>query len=133
MQKMGYFIRDNNNCFPWGFGLSVKNMDGTGTCWDYIADRNINYGYSSKLQAETQLKKFEELQEIAQIPNLSWEIIYTNYREYPRIKDAKVLIMHQDIPKGCATKHRKSVAGIIQKYNAIFKGIEIEWRRGKAV
>ena len=126
-KNTGYVIRDNNGFFPVRLGLSVKE-DGKEVCWDYTAIRNADRWHCDKNQAEAQIQKLHELNEIAGIKELTWELVYANPEDFPRVQNAGVFMIEQDIPRGWITKHRKGFAEISRTYKAIFNEIEMQRR-----
>jgi len=133
--KFGYFIRDSFGCFGGTVGLSIKNLDGTGIEWDYIASRNADRWHGDKNLALAEIQMLEELNAFAQIPGLSWELVYANRKDFPVYpKDnglPSLLFLHKDIPVGFITKHRKAVREIWKRYKTIFSEIEIIFREKK--
>lgn len=132
-EKFGYFIKDSFNCFGGRLCLSVKNLDGSGLEWNYFATRNADHWYLDKNRAIIEIQKMQELNAIACIEGLSWELVYADQRDFPRIKNNACLIISQDIPSGFKGKHKKAAREIEKKYRAIFKGIAAAWREGLAI
>ena len=126
-ERMGYFIKDSFNCFGGTLGLSIKNMDGTGLEWSYIASRNADRWHGNKDLALAEIQRLEELNVIAGIEGLTWELIYANRKEFPNVDD-KLMIINKDIPFRCIGRHKKAEREIRKKYKTIFAEIERDFR-----
>jgi len=128
MQEIkGYFIKDSFNCFGVSLGLSVKNMDGSGLEWTYVASKNADKWHGNKNLALAEIQRLEELNAIAGIEGLAWELVYASRKEFPNIDD-KSLILNNDIPVGCIGKHKKAEREVRKKYKTIFSDIERDFR-----
>jgi len=129
---MHYIIKDSLNCFGGSLGLSVKNMDGSGIEWTYVANRNVCSWHNNKNLALAEIQRLEELNEIAHIPYLSWELVCADRADFPYIeredKLPSLMILNKDIPKGYIGKHKKAEREIRRKYKTIFAEIERDYR-----
>lgn len=129
-EKFGYVIKDSFGGFGGKLGLSVKKMDGTGIEWLYVSSKNADRWHGDKNRAEARIKMLEEINVIAQIPGLTWELIYADPKElFDPKKDFDIFILKHDILKGFIGKHRKAVNDISKKYKTIFKEISAAWRK----
>ncbi len=127
MSGIGYVIRDNNGNFPWRLGLSRKE-ESNQTCWDYVTSlKHANTGHGNLKLAEATVQRLQELNSVAQIPGLSWEIVEDNDFVKP-IEQNEIKCFEHDIPEGHVTNHRKAVKEICKKYKTIFREIEMKWR-----
>lgn len=131
-----YVIKDSLGGYAGSLRLAVKNLDGTGLEWNYRAFKNVDRGYLDKELALVEIKKLEELNKVAQIPNLSWELAYIDIFSIPKIKNEGMyprFYIEKDIPSGCKGKHKKAVREIHKKYKDLFKEIEKEYQKKQAV
>jgi len=78
-----YVIKDSLGGYGGNLRLQVKNMDGSGVEWCYVANKIADRWHGNKNLALAEIKQLEELNEIAQIPNLSWELVYANHKDFP--------------------------------------------------
>ena len=132
-ERKSYFIKDNFGCFSGSLGLSVKNMDGTGLEWLYVASKNADSCHANKDLAIAEIERLKELNEIAGIEGLTWELVYTNRKEFPYIeredKLPNLLILNNDVPVGCIGKHKKAEKDIRKKYKPIFAEFNTKIKR----
>lgn len=130
--QFGYFIVDSFGNIGGQLGLSVRNLDGSGTEWCYIAHKNASTWHTCKSLAYAEVEKLQALNEIAQIPGLNWQVVYANKNDFPEYHREcfgfDSVIINHDIPQGQISKFRKAVNLIKKKYNPIFRGIEKDFR-----
>ncbi|MDD4780336.1 MAG: hypothetical protein PHT02_07010 [Tissierellia bacterium] len=137
MQKehWGYVIKDSFGGYNGHLRL-VRNEEKTRITWGYVAFKNVFQGYGNKVLALAEIEKLKELNQIAQIPNLTWELVYTDVFSIPQIGDnlySRLEEVEYDIPFGRISETRKAAKEIWKKYKTIFADIEKEWRAKKAV
>ncbi|SHK41775.1 hypothetical protein [Desulforamulus aeronauticus] len=132
-EHFGYFIVDSFGCIGGSLRTTVKNLDGSETEWCYTANRNATQWHNSKELALAEIEQLKELNEVAQIPGLSWELVYANRNDFPVYPTENQLpnlfILSHDIPKGCISKHKKIERAIRKKYKPIFVKIAKEFVR----
>jgi|GEM_PF-3227166 len=111
----GYYIKDT--LFGGYDGsLSIIQWLGEKPQWSYMSSKGAErwYGYGHQAGAEKQIEKLRELNTIANIEGLDWEIVFANTNDifFNVLKEGKVKMgdyyhFHQDIPKGKITIHKR--------------------------
>jgi hypothetical protein len=139
----GYYIVDNYGCFAGQLFLSPKDFDTKELDWTYMASRNADRWHGDKNRAETEVKKLYELNKIAGIEGLSWEVKYLNRNDIPDVlakydkwidkHNNSHLFINKDIPKGKKTEHRKLSSDVHKKFKEILNQIGEAFRAGKEV
>jgi hypothetical protein len=110
----GFFICDNLGGFDGELFLSKSMQDGS-TIWDYWSSRCANSFHTNIETAKKQIAKLQELNSVAGIKDLTWEIKFANLKEMPH-GNLNTLLIEKTIPWGMVGKHRKLVKEINEKY-----------------
>ena len=130
-EHFGWFIVDSFGYIGGSLRTTIKNMDSSGTEWMYVASKNAAQWHNSKELALAEIQRLEELNAIAQIHRLSWQLIYARQSDFPvyltENRLPNLFILSHDIPKGCVNKHKKSERAIRKKYKLIFVKIAKEF------
>jgi len=131
-EHWGYIIKDSFGGYEGHLRL-VKNMDETRIKWGYYSFKNVFRWHGNKILALAEIERLKELNKIAQIPNLTWELVYADVFSIPRVDDiySRFEEVEHDIPFGKIGETRKTVKEIWNKYKVLFKEIEREWRAKK--
>lgn len=129
-EEWGYVIKDSFGGYDGHLRL-VRNMDGGRTKWGYVAFKNVFKWHGNKVLALAEIARLEELNKIAQIPNLTWELVYADVFSIPRVDDiySRFDEIEHDIPFGKIGEIRKTAKEIWNKYKILFKEIEKEYRK----
>jgi hypothetical protein len=122
----GWFIKDSFGGFDGDLFLTRRDLEkGSPTVWNYHASRKADRWYLNKAKAEARIKELEEYQNVAQIPGLSWELIYGCYEELSPSNghELKSIWIEKEISRGFMGKTRQAVVAIYKKYKAIYKEV----------
>lgn len=133
MQKehWGYVIKDSLFGGYDGHLRLVRNTDGK-TEWGYYSFKNVFHWHGNKILALAEIERLKELNKLAQIPNLTWELVYADAFSISRVDDdiySRFEEVEHDIPFGKVGSSRKAAKEIWNKYKILFKEIEREWRK----
>lgn len=120
----GYYVVDT--LFGgYGGSLFLCSWPGEKTQWNYISSKCADRCHGRKYGAEAQIAKLRELNAIAGIEGLNWEIVYANQNDvyFNVLKEGKIKMgdyhhFDQDIPKGKIMLHRKLYKDVIASYKS---------------
>jgi len=107
----GYYIVDSFGGFDGS--LSIIQWPGEKPQWSYVSSKYANRWHSSKSTAEVQITKLRELNAIAGIEGLDWEIKFENRNDL-EFKQGEYNHVYQDIPKWKVTLYKKMEREILR-------------------
>ena len=116
----GYFIVDSLGGFAGS--LSLASWPREQTKWIYTSSKGADRWHGYESTAEAQVSKLRDLNAIAGIEGLDWEIKFENLNDM-EFKQGEYNHVYQDIPKGKVALHKRLESESAKKHKSFSKEV----------
>jgi hypothetical protein len=116
----GYYIIDSFGGFAGS--LSITSWAREQTKWIYTSSKDAGRWHGHESTAEAQVSKLRELNAIAKIEGLNWEIKFENQNDM-EFKQGEYNHVYQDIPKGKITLYKRLERETVKKHKSFSKEV----------